>query len=44
MHKIGNRTVERRYEIHLCLYQAVTGREEWKSMPLEAASQSAPIS
>jgi len=26
MHKIGSRTVERRYEIYLCLYQAVTGR------------------
>jgi len=44
MHKIGNRTVERRYEIYPCLYQAVTGRKEWKRMPPEAASQSAPIS
>jgi type I restriction enzyme R subunit len=32
MHKIGNRTVERRYEIYLSLYQAVTGREEWKQI------------
>jgi type I restriction enzyme R subunit len=32
MHKIGNRTVERRYEVYLSLYQAVTGREEWKQI------------
>ncbi len=30
MHKITNRTVKRNYEICLCLYQAVTGTEEWK--------------
>jgi type I restriction enzyme R subunit len=32
MHKIRNRTVERRYEIYLSLYQAVTGNEEWKQI------------
>ncbi len=30
MHKIVNRNVKRNYEIYLCLYQAVTGKEEWK--------------
>lgn len=32
MHKITNRTVKRNYEIYLCLYQAVTGKEEWKQI------------
>jgi type I restriction enzyme R subunit len=32
MHKIRNRKVERRYEIYLSLYQAVTGNEEWKQI------------
>ncbi len=30
MHKITNRTVKKNYEVYLCLYQAVTGKEEWK--------------
>jgi type I restriction enzyme R subunit len=32
MHKISNRTVKKNYEIYLCLYQAVTGTEEWKQI------------
>lgn len=32
MHKIANRDVKRNYEIYLCLYQAVTGKEEWKQI------------
>ena len=32
MHKITNRTVKKNYEIYLCLYQAVTGNEEWKQI------------
>ncbi|MEM6691320.1 MAG: type I restriction-modification enzyme R subunit C-terminal domain-containing protein, partial [Planctomycetota bacterium] len=32
MHKITNRKVKRNYEIYLCLYQAVTGKEEWKQI------------
>jgi type I restriction enzyme R subunit len=32
MHKIGNREVKLNYEIYLCLYQAVTGKEEWKQI------------
>src|SRR6266508_4745285 len=32
MHKITNRMVKRNYEIYLCLYQAVTGVEEWKQI------------
>ena len=32
MHKITNRTVKKNYEIYLCLYQAVTGTEEWKQI------------
>ena len=32
MHKITNREVKRNYEIYLALYQAVTGREEWKQI------------
>ncbi|WP_430428749.1 EcoAI/FtnUII family type I restriction enzme subunit R [Parasphingorhabdus sp.] len=32
MHKITNREVKRNYEIYLALYQAVTGKEEWKQI------------
>lgn len=32
MHKIINREVKKNYEIYLALYQAVTGREEWKQI------------
>ena len=32
MHKITNRNVKKNYEIYLCLYQAVTGTEEWKQI------------
>jgi type I restriction enzyme R subunit len=32
MHKITDRTVKKNYEIYLCLYQAVTGAEEWKQI------------
>lgn len=32
MHKIINREVNKNYEIYLALYQAVTGREEWKQI------------
>ncbi|MDG4596650.1 MAG: DEAD/DEAH box helicase family protein [Candidatus Contendobacter sp.] len=32
MHKITDRTVKKNYEIYLCLYQAVTGTEEWKQI------------
>ena len=32
MHKISNREVKKNYEIYLCLYQAVTGKEEWKQI------------
>jgi type I restriction enzyme, R subunit len=32
MHKIINREVKRNYEIYLALYQAVTGKEEWKQI------------
>ena len=32
MHKITNRSVKRNYEIYLCLYQAVTGKEESKQI------------
>ncbi|PKM37487.1 MAG: DEAD/DEAH box helicase [Gammaproteobacteria bacterium HGW-Gammaproteobacteria-10] len=32
MHKITNRQVKKNYEIYLCLYQAVTGKEEWKKI------------
>lgn len=32
MHKITNREVRKNYEIYLCLYQAVTGKEEWKQI------------
>jgi type I restriction enzyme R subunit len=32
MHKITNRQIKKNYEIYLALYQAVTGREEWKQI------------
>lgn len=32
MHKIVNREVKKNYEIYLALYQAVTGKEEWKQI------------
>lgn len=32
MHKVTNRVVKKNYEIYLALYQAVTGKEEWKQI------------
>ena len=32
MHKITNREVKKNYEVYLSLYQAVTGKEEWKQI------------
>jgi len=32
MHKVTNREVKKNYEIYLALYQAVTGREDWKQI------------
>ncbi|MFC6978225.1 DEAD/DEAH box helicase family protein [Microbulbifer taiwanensis] len=32
MHKVTNRKVKKNYEIYLALYQAVTGKEEWKQI------------
>jgi len=32
MHKITNREVKKNYEIYLSLYQAITGKEEWKQI------------
>jgi len=32
MHKVTNREVKKNYEIYLSLYQAVTGKEEWKQI------------
>lgn len=32
MHKVTNRKAKKNYEIYLALYQAVTGREEWKQI------------
>jgi len=32
MHKITNREVKKNYEVYLALYQAVTGKEEWKQI------------
>ena len=32
MHKITNREIKKNYEVYLALYQAVTGREEWKQI------------
>lgn len=32
MHKVTNREVKKNYEIYLALYQAVTGKDEWKQI------------
>jgi len=32
MHKVSNREAKKNYEIYLALYQAVTGKEEWKQI------------
>lgn len=32
MHKISNREAKKNYEVYLALYQAVTGKEEWKQI------------
>jgi type I restriction enzyme R subunit len=32
MHKVTNRKVKKNYEIYLALYQAVTGRDDWKQI------------
>lgn len=32
MHKVTNREVKKNYEIYLALYQAVTGKEEWRQI------------
>ncbi|MBK8317467.1 MAG: DEAD/DEAH box helicase family protein [Betaproteobacteria bacterium] len=32
MHKVTNREIKKNYEIYLALYQAVTGKEEWKQI------------
>lgn len=32
MHKVINREIKKNYEIYLALYQAVTGKEEWKQI------------
>lgn len=32
MHKVTNREIKRNYEVYLALYQAVTGKEEWKQV------------
>jgi type I restriction enzyme R subunit len=32
MHKITNREIKKNYEVYLALYQAVTGKEEWKQI------------
>ncbi len=32
MHKISKREIKKNYEIYLALYQAVTGKEEWKQI------------
>ena len=32
MHKVTNREIKKNYEISLALYQAVTGKEEWKQI------------
>jgi len=32
MHKVTNRAIKKNYEIYLALYQAVTGKEEWKQI------------
>lgn len=32
MHKLTNREAKKNYEVYLALYQAVTGKEEWKQI------------
>ncbi|MFI5446535.1 EcoAI/FtnUII family type I restriction enzme subunit R [Polaromonas sp. UC242_47] len=32
MHKVNNREIKKNYEIYLALYQAVTGKEEWRQI------------
>lgn len=32
MHKVANREIKKNYEIYLALYQAVTGKDEWKQI------------
>lgn len=32
MHKVTNREIKKNYEIYLALYQAVTGKEDWKQI------------
>ncbi|MCE7585383.1 DEAD/DEAH box helicase family protein [Vibrio fluvialis] len=32
MHKVTNRTANKNYEVYLALYQAVTGKDEWKQI------------
>lgn len=32
MHKVTNREIKMNYEVYLALYQAVTGKEEWKQV------------
>jgi type I restriction enzyme, R subunit len=32
MHKVTNREIKKNYEIYLALYQAVSGKEEWKQI------------
>jgi len=32
MHKVTNREAKKNYEVYLALYQAVTGKEEWKQI------------
>lgn len=32
MHKVTNREITKNYEVYLALYQAVTGKEEWKQV------------
>lgn len=32
MHKVTNRQAKKNYEVYLALYQAVTGKEEWKQI------------
>jgi len=32
MHKVTNREIKKNYEVYLALYQAVTGKEEWKQI------------
>jgi type I restriction enzyme R subunit len=32
MHKVSHREIKKNYEIYMALYQAVTGKEEWKQI------------